>query len=471
MSKDKKLGRGLQDLLEQQKNASLKAQQNVSSENKEQNTHKKAQEEIAAEKQPKDGDIELKESVADQKLEQNKNNTAQDKKDREETRNESTLSIKEKEEEKSLENTESEADTEFFHTIRKEVEEAKKDVEGLQEEISSVSTLRNTSENAGNETAKTLMDYMNDNKNEDVEDSASDRKVNVQKATNVQVLTVYDENGDDTDRIYNISVSLIDSNPWQPRRVFQGSEITELAESLKMHGLLQPIVLREFRNRYQLVAGERRLRAALKLNWTQVPATIIDATDREMAELALIENVQRKDLNPIEKALSFDKYLQENHCTQEELAKRLNLDRSTISNLIRLLMLPAEIQDLVVEEKITQGHARSLLALASTQDQIAMADRIEEEKLSVRQTEQIVAEWNQKPVAERRTGNIAEVPVSKTQRAKKTKSAHVMDMERQLQEALDLKVKISADDKGKGKLEIYFQNQEDFTSLMDYFRN
>ncbi len=458
MSKDKKLGRGLQDLLEQQKNASLATQQNVQEKSQEKGI---------------DEPSEIKEPVASMsQVEESVNN-----KEMTEIRKDKNKE-KEEKQENSHKSSELDSDNEFFHSIRKEVEEAKKDVEGLQEEISSVSTQRNAVENTeSSKTPKTLIDYVNSEistekkEKEETVKSEPVKKTDIPKAANVQVLTVYENSEDDTDRIFNISVSLIDSNPWQPRRVFQGNEITELADSIKMHGLLQPIVLREHRNRYQLVAGERRLRAALKLNWTQVPATIIDATDREMAELALIENVQRKDLNPIEKAISFDKYLQENHCTQEELSRRLNLDRSTISNLIRLLTLPIEIQDKVVEEKITQGHARSLLALESIQDQIAMADRIEDEKLSVRQTEQVVAEWNQKPVAEQRSGKITDVPVAKAPRAKKTKSAHVMDMERQLQEALDLKVKISADDKGKGKLEIYFQNQEDFISLMDYFKN
>lgn len=271
------------------------------------------------------------------------------------------------------------------------------------------------------------------------------------------------------DRIYNISVSLVDSNPWQPREIFQAKEIAELAESIRIHGLLQPIVVREVKNRYQLIAGERRFRAAMKLNWTQVPVTIVDATDREMAELALIENIQRKDLNPIEKAVSFQKYLEENHCTQEELARRLQIDRSTISNLVRLLSLPEEIQQMVTEEKLTQGHARSLLSLTTTQDQTAMAHRIADEKLSVRQTEQIVSDWKAKPIAERRQESIARVPAP-AGKEKKEKSAYILDLERQLQDALDLKVKITANSAGKGKLEIFFNTNEDFSSLMDYFR-
>lgn len=272
------------------------------------------------------------------------------------------------------------------------------------------------------------------------------------------------------DRIYNISVSLIDSNPWQPREIFQAKEISELAESIKIHGLLQPIVVREVKNRYQLIAGERRFRAAMKLNWTQVPVTIVDATDREMAELALIENIQRKDLNPIEKAASFQKYLDENHCTQEELARRLQIDRSTISNLVRLLTLPKVIQQMVTDEQLTQGHARSLLSLTTTQDQTAMAHRIADEKLSVRQTEQIVSDWKAKPIMERRQESITKVPTTSSGKEKKEKSANILDLERQLQDSLDLKVRITVNPAGKGKLEIFFSNNEDFSALMAYFR-
>ncbi len=272
------------------------------------------------------------------------------------------------------------------------------------------------------------------------------------------------------DRIYNISVSLVDSNPWQPREVFQAKEINELAESIKTHGLLQPIVVRVFRSRYQLVAGERRFRAALKLGWTQVPATIIDATDREMAELALVENLQRKDLNPIEKAASFQRYLEANHCKQEVLAKRLNLDRSTIANLLRLLSLPSDVQKMVADEKLTQGHARAILTLTKSQDQIEMANRIADEKLSVRQTEQVIADWNEKSAQERKEGKISTVAAPTKDGRKKVKSPNVLELERQLQDLPDLKVKITADANGKGKLEIFFRNNDDFSSLMEFFK-
>ncbi|MBQ2821834.1 MAG: ParB/RepB/Spo0J family partition protein [Thermoguttaceae bacterium] len=346
-----------------------------------------------------------------------------------------------------------EDDSKFhFDSIRGDLEAAAGRIEKLHQEVGEI-----VSRNSGagnNQSTKTLIDFM-----EPGEKSAISNENSIQ------------DGDSDTEKIYRISVSLVDSNPWQPRETFNSKEIEELANSLKTHGLLQPIVVREFKNRYQLVAGERRFRAAMRLNWTYVPATIVDATDREMAELALIENLQRKDLNPIEKASSFEKYLKDNNATQDELSKRLNIDRSTISNFIRLLTLPDVVQQKVIDEKITQGHARALLMLNTSSDQVVMAERIEEEKLSVRQAEKVVSEWNKKPVSERRSGNIKNVEAPAAPVRKKEKSPNILDLERQLQDALDLKVRITTDVNGKGKLEIFFSSQDDFSSLMDYFRS
>ena len=190
-----------------------------------------------------------------------------------------------------------------------------------------------------------------------------------------------------------------------------------------------------------------------------------------MAELALVENLQRKDLNPIEKATSFKRYLEANHCKQEDLAKRLRLDRSTIANLQRLLDLPSEVQQMVIDEKMTQGHARAILKLKKSQDQLEMANRIVNENLSVRQTEQVIEDWNGKTVSERKEESINTVTAPTSGTRKKTKSPHVLELERQLQDILDLKVKLTADSNGKGKLEIYFRNNDDFSSLMEFFKS
>ena len=133
-----------------------------------------------------------------------------------------------------------------------------------------------------------------------------------------------------------LPIELIDSNPDQPRQDFDADELQKLSDSIAAHGLLQPVVVRRLNDRYQLIAGERRLRAAVQAGWSDVPVNIIEADDRQTAELAIIENLQRKDLNALEKAASFQRYLEEYGCTQEELASRLNMDRSTIANLIRL---------------------------------------------------------------------------------------------------------------------------------------
>ena len=160
--------------------------------------------------------------------------------------------------------------------------------------------------------------------------------------------------------LLELAVDQIQNNPFQPRRMFHEAEIASLAESLKAHDILQPILVRRVKDKYQLISGERRLRAAIKAGWSTIAARLRIADDRLVAELAIVENLQRKDLNPIEKALSFRRYLDEHKCTQEDLAGRLKIDRSTIANLMRLLELPDPVLDAIRNENISAGHARAL---------------------------------------------------------------------------------------------------------------
>ncbi|HEY2838304.1 MAG TPA: ParB/RepB/Spo0J family partition protein, partial [Pirellulales bacterium] len=183
-----------------------------------------------------------------------------------------------------------------------------------------------------------------------------------------------------------VSVYEIDRNPFQPRRDFDENEINSLADSIQQHGMIQPIVVRRCGGRYQLVAGERRLRAATKAGLSHVTVQIRDVDDRQANEMAIVENLQRKDLNALEKGASFQEYLQRYGCTQEELAKRLKIDRSTLSNLIRLLELPADVQTALRGGGISPGHARALLPLGDEREQIAFCQRIQQEELSVRAT-------------------------------------------------------------------------------------
>lgn len=259
-----------------------------------------------------------------------------------------------------------------------------------------------------------------------------------------------------------IDVRQIDRNPSQPRQEFDPAEMKSLADSISAHGLLQPVVVRRVHERYQLVAGERRLRAAIQAGWADVPVNVIEADDRQMAELAIVENLQRKDLNALEKAASFQKYLDEYGCTQEELAGRLKLDRSTIANLIRLLELPESVQDSLRRGKITQGHARALLPLGDEREQIEFCARIQREGLNVRQTETIVQETidatDRDPLA------TVEIPAKPT-RASRAKNENIAALEQQFRTALGMKVKITHNARGRGKLVVQFRNHEEFAQL------
>jgi ParB family chromosome partitioning protein len=259
-----------------------------------------------------------------------------------------------------------------------------------------------------------------------------------------------------------IDIRQIQSNPGQPRQDFDPAEMQALAESISMHGLLQPVVVRRVEGRYQLIAGERRLRAAAQAGWSDVPANVVEADDRQVAEMAIVENLHRKDLNPLEKAASFQRYLQQYSGTQEDLAGRLNLDRSTIANLIRLLELPEPVQEAIRQAKITQGHARALLPLGEEREQIEFCGRIQREGLSVRQTEALVQETIDAADAEP-LGIVDRE--GKRSRPARARSEHLAALEQELHAALGMKVKITHNARGRGKLVVHFRNHEEFERL------
>jgi ParB family chromosome partitioning protein len=262
-----------------------------------------------------------------------------------------------------------------------------------------------------------------------------------------------------------LRIGEIERNPHQPRQEFDPQELRSLAESLSTHGLLQPIVVRKVGNRYQLIAGERRLRAAEKAGWSEVPANLIEADDQETAELAIVENLQRKDLNALEKAASFQRYLDEYGCTQEELARRLTMDRSTIANLIRLLELPELVQESVRRGEITQGHARALLPLGDEREQIAFCARIKQENLNVRQTEAMVQQMIDSADVE----PLAIIDRDGREKAAPSHNEHIAGLEQQFRAALGLKkVQISHNARGRGKLVIHFRNHEEFERIMEH---
>lgn len=263
--------------------------------------------------------------------------------------------------------------------------------------------------------------------------------------------------------LLSLNVYEIDDNPFQPRRDFSEPEIASLAESLKEHDMLQPVLVRRVGERFQLISGERRLRAAIQAGWSHVPARLREADDRLVAELAIVENLQRKDLNPIEKALSFKRYLDQHGCPQDELARRLKLDRSTIANLLRLLELPQPVRDALGSGVVSAGHARALLPLGDEPEQIALCHRIREEGLSVREVERLVqdrlASEDETPVV---AGGIGAKSAGKRKRAK---SEQVAALEQELRTALGAKVEIRHSGRGRGKLIVHFVNADEFERL------
>ncbi|MBN2291112.1 MAG: ParB/RepB/Spo0J family partition protein [Pirellulales bacterium] len=264
--------------------------------------------------------------------------------------------------------------------------------------------------------------------------------------------------------LVQVNVALIETNPFQPRKKFEDESMSELAESISAHGLLQPIVARRVDDVYQLIAGERRLRAAKKAGLEEVPVRVIDTDGRGAAELALVENLQRKDLNALEKAASFKRYLKEHRCTQGQLANRLKIDRSTIANLMRLLELPEEVQKAVTDGKISQGHARALLPLGEQREQIAFCKKIQNDGLSVRKTETLVQETIQKADAE---------PLSLIGRDGKSskqpkRSEHIASLEQEFRAGLGTKVQLTQGNGGSGKLVIQFKNHDEFNRIKEH---
>lgn len=267
------------------------------------------------------------------------------------------------------------------------------------------------------------------------------------------------------DGLVQIHVYEIENNPFQPRRDFDDDTIAELSESLKEHGMIQPLVVRRHGTRYQLIAGERRLRAAIKAGWEQVPAQVREADDRQMSEVAIVENLQRKDLNPLEKATSFQQYLERYGCTQEELAGRLKIDRSTIANLIRLLELPESIQQSIRSGALSQGHARALLPLGDEREQLAFSQRIQDESLSVRATEELVQQ-----AIHSADGEPPAVIGVESHRAKSAKrgSQHSAALEQELRAALGTKVDLKQKAGGRGQIVVHFASLEEFDRLHEH---
>jgi len=246
-------------------------------------------------------------------------------------------------------------------------------------------------------------------------------------------------------------IESISPNPHQPRQNFGDSELTELADSIKEKGLIQPILVSKAKDGYQLIVGERRWRAAQKAGLDKIPAWIRDVSPAETLELALIENIQRKDLNPIEESSAYQELMQKFHLTQEALSKRVGKDRSTIANFLRLLKLPAIIQQDLIDGQLTTGHARVLVTIESLSAQKEVRDLIIKKSLSVRQTEDLVKK----------------ISTLKKPKSLKPETDHYIEsLSKDLQKSLGTKVVIRRKGK-KGRIIIEFYSDEDLGRLID----
>ncbi len=257
----------------------------------------------------------------------------------------------------------------------------------------------------------------------------------------------------------NIAVDAIEANPFQPRTHFDDQSLGELAESIKKLGIVQPLTVREIPDgRYQLIAGERRLRAARLAGLTHVPAFIRTADDQAMLELALVENIQREDLDAVEVAISFQRLIEECRLTQEELSDRVGKQRSTIANYLRLLKLPAEIQLGIRKKQLMMGHARALITVEDPKKQIGLYYKIIDGELSVRQAEEMVRLLQSEKVKD---------PV------KIEKKKQLNDDFKQLSDHLDrifsTKVNFRINDQGKGKIVIPFDNPGEMERILEIF--
>jgi ParB family chromosome partitioning protein len=252
-----------------------------------------------------------------------------------------------------------------------------------------------------------------------------------------------------------VAVDQIDANPFQPRRTFSADKLKELADSIRSSGVVQPVLLRRADGRYQLIAGERRWRAARQAGLATIPAVVREIGDRDALEWALTENLLREDLNPVEAAQGFAALQQKHGLSHEEIAERLGLDRSTVTNTLRLLRLPPEVQQMIAEGAISAGHARALLALDSAAAQLQLANLIVKQGLSVRQVENMVALRGSKPAKKPAAGEAPKLDANVR--------AAVLEMER----TLGTRVKVQGDEK-RGKIEISYYSAEDLNRIYEW---
>ena len=267
--------------------------------------------------------------------------------------------------------------------------------------------------------------------------------------------TPQEKNGkvSEKDSVMMVNISKVEPNRDQPRKNFDEDSLQELAESIKQHGVLSPLLVVDRGEYYEIVAGERRWRAATIAELKEVPVIVKELTEQEIVELSIIENLQREDLNEIEEAMAYKRLMTEFHLTQDEVAEKVSKSRAAIANSVRLLKLSEDVQQMLIDEMISAGHARALLGVEDPEEQFILAQRAFDEKLSVREIEKIVK--NRKK--------------QKTTPVKKVNQLNVVyqDIETRLKERLSTKVSVSGKENGSGKIEIEFYSGEELERILD----
>ena len=258
-----------------------------------------------------------------------------------------------------------------------------------------------------------------------------------------------------------VNINKVEPNREQPRKNFDEDALMELSDSIKQFGVLSPLLVQDKGTYYEIIAGERRWRAAKMAGLKEVPVIIRNPTDQEIVEISLIENIQREDLNPIEEALAYKRLLEEFHLKQDEVAERVSKSRTAVTNSMRLLKLDERVQQMIIDEMITTGHARAILSITDKDKQYEFAQRIFDEKLSVRDVEKEVKRMQKEKKADKNKENDFDPKLQ----------AIYTDLEEQLKGIFGTKVSINAKDKKKGKIEIEYYSQDELDRIINLFRS
>ena len=289
------------------------------------------------------------------------------------------------------------------------------------------------------------------------EDVVKESKEETEKKAKAKAEAKAAEEMDDKGRILMLKLDLVQPNKEQPRKTFDEEKINELAESVKNYGVLQPLLVQKKGSFYEIIAGERRWRAAKAAGLKEVPAVLKEYSKQEAMEISLIENVQRADLNPIEEALSYRQLIDEFGLTQEEIAVRVAKSRTAITNTMRLLKLDEQIQNMLVQGVITSGHARALLSLEDTQMQLKAAKEILDKKLSVRETERLVKRLQKEASGEKK----------EEKKKDETLALIYQDLEDRMKSVMGTKVSIHNKDKNKGRIEIEYYSEAELERIVE----